>query len=200
MVDLQKGQAGLGLSLAGNRDRNKMSVFVCGLHPQGSAFKDGRIQVGDEILEVRKRGKKKRRETVSSYFSRVFVASSSSCSFRLTLYPTRSSSVLSRKMRFRWVLSFLFLYMSIHPLLSCDLMTSLNPCFILLSSFLSSFSRLDSLVFPVTSFCVCHGCTCYAFPPLIPFRALRFRSCDCCCYTSFQRLRKHMTGLIWCLV
>ena len=56
MVDLQKGQTGLGLSLAGNRDRNKMSVFVCGLHPQGSAFKDGRIQVGDEILEVRKRG------------------------------------------------------------------------------------------------------------------------------------------------
>ena len=53
-VDLEKsGAGGLGISLAGNRDRNKMSVFVCGLHPQGLAFKDGRIQVGDEILEVR---------------------------------------------------------------------------------------------------------------------------------------------------
>jgi len=54
IVDLEKGQTGLGLSLAGNRDRKKMSVFVCGLHPQGSAFKDGRIKVGDEILEVRR--------------------------------------------------------------------------------------------------------------------------------------------------
>jgi C-terminal processing protease CtpA/Prc len=54
IVDLEKGQTGggLGISLAGNRDRNKMSVFVCGLHPQGTAFKDGRIKVGDEILEV----------------------------------------------------------------------------------------------------------------------------------------------------
>ena len=52
MVDLHKGLNGLGLSLAGNRDRTKMSVFVCGLHPKGSAYKDGRIQIGDEILEV----------------------------------------------------------------------------------------------------------------------------------------------------
>ena len=52
MVELTKGLTGLGLSLAGNKDRKKMSVFVCGMHPKGSAFKDGRIQVGDEILEV----------------------------------------------------------------------------------------------------------------------------------------------------
>ncbi|RWS15874.1 patj-like protein [Dinothrombium tinctorium] len=52
LVELQKGPTGLGLSLAGNRDRTKMSVFVCGLHPNGSAAKDGTIQVGDEILEV----------------------------------------------------------------------------------------------------------------------------------------------------
>lgn len=44
LVELQKGQTGLGLSLAGNRDRNKMSVFVCGLHPKGSAYRDGRIR------------------------------------------------------------------------------------------------------------------------------------------------------------
>ncbi|RWS31496.1 multiple PDZ domain protein-like protein, partial [Leptotrombidium deliense] len=52
MVELQKGPIGLGLSLAGNRDRTKMSVFVCGLHPNGSAAKDGTVKVGDEILEV----------------------------------------------------------------------------------------------------------------------------------------------------
>lgn len=52
VIELQKTQFGLGLFLAGNRDRSKMSVFVCGIHPRGSAHKDGRIQVGDEILEV----------------------------------------------------------------------------------------------------------------------------------------------------
>jgi len=52
IVDLHKGSTGLGISLAGNRDRTKMSVFVCGMHPKGSAYKDGRIQIGDEILEV----------------------------------------------------------------------------------------------------------------------------------------------------
>ncbi|XP_054162710.1 multiple PDZ domain protein-like isoform X2 [Oppia nitens] len=52
LVDLHKGLTGLGISLAGNRDRTKMSVFVCGLHPKGSAYKDGRLQIGDEILEV----------------------------------------------------------------------------------------------------------------------------------------------------
>ncbi|KAG1663838.1 Multiple PDZ domain protein [Nymphon striatum] len=52
LVDLQKGSRGLGISLAGNRDRTKMSVFVVGLNPSGSASKDGRIHVGDELLEV----------------------------------------------------------------------------------------------------------------------------------------------------
>ncbi|OTF73505.1 PDZ domain protein [Euroglyphus maynei] len=45
--------AGLGISLAGNRDRKKMNVFICGMHPKGAAFKDGRLCIGDEILEVR---------------------------------------------------------------------------------------------------------------------------------------------------
>ena len=52
LVDLHKGMAGLGISLAGNRDRKKMSVFICGMHPKGSAYKDGRLCIGDEILEV----------------------------------------------------------------------------------------------------------------------------------------------------
>ena len=55
LIDLQKGTGGLGISLAGNKDRTVMSVFVCGLNPQGVAFKDGRIKTGDEILEVRPR-------------------------------------------------------------------------------------------------------------------------------------------------
>ncbi|XP_029107850.1 multiple PDZ domain protein isoform X12 [Scleropages formosus] len=52
MIELEKGAAGLGLSLAGNRDRSRMSVFVVGIEPSGAAGKDGRIVVGDELLEI----------------------------------------------------------------------------------------------------------------------------------------------------
>lgn len=52
MIELEKGKSGLGLSLAGNRDRSRMSVFVVGIDPNGAAGKDGRIVVGDELLEV----------------------------------------------------------------------------------------------------------------------------------------------------
>ncbi|KAM3958724.1 LOW QUALITY PROTEIN: multiple PDZ domain protein [Aphomia sociella] len=46
-------KAGLGLSLAGHRDRSRMAVFVCGLHPAGAAAKASPpVKVGDEILEV----------------------------------------------------------------------------------------------------------------------------------------------------
>ncbi|XP_063393648.1 uncharacterized protein LOC134678858 [Cydia fagiglandana] len=46
-------RAGLGLSLAGHRDRSRMAVFVCGLNPAGSAAKASPpVKVGDEILEV----------------------------------------------------------------------------------------------------------------------------------------------------
>uniref|UniRef100_A0A3B3UH44 PDZ domain-containing protein n=1 Tax=Poecilia latipinna TaxID=48699 RepID=A0A3B3UH44_9TELE len=51
-VDLEKDQQGLGLSLAGNRDRSRLSIFVVGLHPGGPASRDGRIRVGDELLEI----------------------------------------------------------------------------------------------------------------------------------------------------
>lgn len=53
MIELEKGKTGLGLSLAGNRDRSRLSVFVVGIDPCGAASKDGRIVVGDELLEVR---------------------------------------------------------------------------------------------------------------------------------------------------
>uniref|UniRef100_A0A1I8H1G8 Multiple PDZ domain protein n=1 Tax=Macrostomum lignano TaxID=282301 RepID=A0A1I8H1G8_9PLAT len=48
----KRGQKSLGLSLAGNRDPSVMSVFVCGLIPDGAAVEDGRLKIGDELLEV----------------------------------------------------------------------------------------------------------------------------------------------------
>ncbi|TNM93915.1 hypothetical protein fugu_002091 [Takifugu bimaculatus] len=52
MIELEKGKTGLGLSLAGNRDRSRMSVFVVGIDPGGAAGRDGRMTVGDELLEI----------------------------------------------------------------------------------------------------------------------------------------------------
>ncbi|CAH2236278.1 jg7042 [Pararge aegeria aegeria] len=54
VVKLERSpKAGLGLSLAGHRDRSRMAVFVCGMNPAGSAAKSSPpIKVGDEILEV----------------------------------------------------------------------------------------------------------------------------------------------------
>ncbi|KAG8197758.1 hypothetical protein JTE90_006804 [Oedothorax gibbosus] len=52
LLEIDKGANGLGLSIAGNKNRSKMSSFVCGLHPNGRANKLGVIQVGDELLEV----------------------------------------------------------------------------------------------------------------------------------------------------
>jgi hypothetical protein len=52
IASLERGQQGLGISLAGHKDRTKMAVFVCGLNPSGTASKDGTLKVGDEILEV----------------------------------------------------------------------------------------------------------------------------------------------------
>ncbi|NXL15508.1 MPDZ protein, partial [Setophaga kirtlandii] len=52
MIELEKGKTGLGLSLAGNKDRSRMSVFIVGIDPNGAAGKDGRLQIADELLEV----------------------------------------------------------------------------------------------------------------------------------------------------
>lgn len=54
IVDLEKDRNGLGLSLAGNRDRSCMSIFVVGISTGGPASHDGRIKVGDELLEVKR--------------------------------------------------------------------------------------------------------------------------------------------------
>ncbi|XKL59692.1 hypothetical protein PGB90_000708 [Kerria lacca] len=52
IVELEKSSNGLGISLAGHKDRTKMASFVCGINPNGAAYKTGKIKVGDEILEV----------------------------------------------------------------------------------------------------------------------------------------------------
>lgn len=53
LVKLEKDRRGLGISIAGHKDRNKMAVFICGLNPNGPAAKISRLKIGDEILEVR---------------------------------------------------------------------------------------------------------------------------------------------------
>ncbi|XP_061571312.1 multiple PDZ domain protein isoform X2 [Cololabis saira] len=56
MIELEKDPAatGLGISLAANDDgsRARMSVNVAAIDPQGPVGLDGRIQVGDELLEI----------------------------------------------------------------------------------------------------------------------------------------------------
>lgn len=52
IIELEKDKNGLGLSLAGNKDRSRMSIFVVGISPDGPAGKDGRMHIGDELLEV----------------------------------------------------------------------------------------------------------------------------------------------------
>ncbi|XP_016131600.1 inaD-like protein [Sinocyclocheilus grahami] len=52
IVELEKDRNGLGLSLAGNRDRSCMSIFVVGITAGGPASRDGHIKVGDELLEI----------------------------------------------------------------------------------------------------------------------------------------------------
>uniref|UniRef100_A0A8C2N5A7 PDZ domain-containing protein n=1 Tax=Capra hircus TaxID=9925 RepID=A0A8C2N5A7_CAPHI len=51
IIELEKDKNGLGLSLAGNKDRSRMSIFVVGINPEGPAAMDGRMRIGDELLE-----------------------------------------------------------------------------------------------------------------------------------------------------
>uniref|UniRef100_A0A8C5X9B1 PDZ domain-containing protein n=1 Tax=Malurus cyaneus samueli TaxID=2593467 RepID=A0A8C5X9B1_9PASS len=52
IIELEKDKNGLGLSLAGNKDRSRMSIFVVGINPEGPAGRDGRMHIGDELLEI----------------------------------------------------------------------------------------------------------------------------------------------------
>ncbi|NXC67845.1 INADL protein, partial [Anhinga anhinga] len=52
IIELEKDKNGLGLSLAGNKDRSRMSIFVVGINPDGPVGRDGRMHIGDELLEI----------------------------------------------------------------------------------------------------------------------------------------------------
>ncbi|XP_050817923.1 inaD-like protein isoform X9 [Gopherus flavomarginatus] len=52
IIELEKDKNGLGLSLAGNKDRSRMSIFIVGINPDGPAGRDGRMHIGDELLEI----------------------------------------------------------------------------------------------------------------------------------------------------
>ncbi|NXH22744.1 INADL protein, partial [Bucco capensis] len=52
IIELEKDKNGLGLSLAGNKDRSRLSIFVVGINPDGPAGRDGRMHIGDELLEI----------------------------------------------------------------------------------------------------------------------------------------------------
>ncbi|KAL2098196.1 hypothetical protein ACEWY4_007403 [Coilia grayii] len=54
MVELCQGSKCLGLQLVGNRDcsHSSTSIYVGAIDPSGAAAADGRIHVGDELLEI----------------------------------------------------------------------------------------------------------------------------------------------------
>lgn len=52
IADLERVDRGLGISLAGHRDRMKMATYICGINPAGAAHRTRQLEVGDEILEV----------------------------------------------------------------------------------------------------------------------------------------------------
>ena len=52
LIEFERGSNGLGISLAGNRDLGTMSVFIVGISPDSPTAKDGRLRIGDQLLEV----------------------------------------------------------------------------------------------------------------------------------------------------
>ena len=55
-VDLAKPrEGGLGFSLVGAERGNASGVFIKGITPGGVAAHDGRLRVGDRLLQVRQR-------------------------------------------------------------------------------------------------------------------------------------------------
>ena len=51
-MQFERSGNGLGLSLAGNKDLSRMSVYIVGIQQDSPVARDGRIRVGDELLEV----------------------------------------------------------------------------------------------------------------------------------------------------
>lgn len=51
-VDLRRGTKGFGFSIRGGKEFHNMPLFVLRIAEKGPAHQDGRIQVGDEIIEI----------------------------------------------------------------------------------------------------------------------------------------------------
>ena len=51
-VSLEQNSYGLGISLAGHKDRETMRSFICGMHPRGMASQSGKLKVGDLLVKV----------------------------------------------------------------------------------------------------------------------------------------------------
>jgi len=51
-VEIEKGGIGLGLSIVGGNDTLLGAVVIHEVYPDGAAARDGRLQAGDQVLEV----------------------------------------------------------------------------------------------------------------------------------------------------
>jgi len=51
-VTIELNEYGLGISLAGHKERERMETYICGIHPRGNAFLAGCLQPGDQLLKV----------------------------------------------------------------------------------------------------------------------------------------------------
>ncbi|CAG02285.1 unnamed protein product, partial [Tetraodon nigroviridis] len=100
MIELEKGKTGLGLSLAGNRDRSRMSVFVVANRPRRGGGQ-GRTDVGRETncSEVGPRASAhlEGRRPLCSPFRRSFRLTGRSCTAAVTRTPPPSSRAPSQR-------------------------------------------------------------------------------------------------------
>lgn len=53
MIEIDKGGRGLGLSIVGGSDTVLGAVVIHEVYPDGAAAKDGRLEPGDQVLEVK---------------------------------------------------------------------------------------------------------------------------------------------------
>jgi len=52
LIEIDKGGLGLGLSIVGGSDTVLGTVVIHEVYPDGAAAKDGRLEPGDQVLEV----------------------------------------------------------------------------------------------------------------------------------------------------
>jgi len=51
-VELSRGTRGFGFSIRGGREFHQMPLFVLRIADNGSAAQDGRLRVGDQLIEI----------------------------------------------------------------------------------------------------------------------------------------------------